>query len=353
MKKILYITCNDINDNTNGGSKCSKRNYEVLGEFFKVDMMYIKRISGFKSVLSLIEGYFPPFNNVYYHKIIEKVKTKDFACIFMEGSYFGEALKKIRREIDIPFIVFYQNCEIDYINVRFNKGNSIRKFLYTLSIKHNEELSTQTADVTIALSERDASRINELYNRKVDLIAPMSIIDIYEQRMAKQEYCLLLGPSGAANDEGFDWFIKNISPNIKCKTVVIGKNQERHKNTWESDKVIVLGYVDNLSQAYADAKVVAIPLLSGAGMKIKTTEAMMFGKYIVGTSEAFSGYDNKIFINSKLCNTSDEFICAINDYLDNGLGNYIQEQRDLFLKNYSIESTRNLYKLLFANEKLI
>lgn len=34
-----------------------------------------------------------------------------------------------------------------------------------------------------------------------------------------------------------------------------------------------------------------MPIFSGSGMKVKTAEALMYGKFLIGTKEAFEGYE--------------------------------------------------------------
>ena len=49
----------------------------------------------------------------------------------------------------------------------------------------------------------------------------------------------------------------------------------------------------------------------GSGMKSKTAEALMYGKPILGTKEAFEGYDTDPAKVGALCNTATEFIETI------------------------------------------
>lgn len=67
-------------------------------------------------------------------------------------------------------------------------------------------------------------------------------------------------------------------------------------------------------------------------MKVKTAEALMHGKTIVGTKEAFEGYETNtpgIFFE---CHDKNEFINAINKLLSQK-HLYNADSRELFLKN--------------------
>ncbi len=52
-----------------------------------------------------------------------------------------------------------------------------------------------------------------------------------------------------------------------------------------------LGMVDTLADFYDNVECVLNPMLGGTGLKIKTIEALAFGKSIIGTCDAFEGLD--------------------------------------------------------------
>ena len=46
------------------------------------------------------------------------------------------------------------------------------------------------------------------------------------------------------------------------------------------DRLQVLGYVEDLNKLYASVRFMVMPILSGSGMKVKTAEALKYGKFI-------------------------------------------------------------------------
>jgi hypothetical protein len=70
----------------------------------------------------------------------------------------------------------------------------------------------------------------------------------------------------------------------------------------------------------------------------------MYGKNIIGTTEAFEGYDvdyNKV---GALCNTKEEFIKVLNEVSKHPLPRFNQYARQLFLEKYSEEDRRRRYE---------
>lgn len=335
--RILFITLNGLNDPTFGGARASIRNYEALKSFNDISIYHINKKSTFSSFLSLFEGFFPPIRRSDKHAIMELITKQRIEAVFFDHSLFGSIVKTISKIV--PTITFYHNCELDYIDVRFLGKRDLKKIIYRHSARKNERLSSLFSNSRIALTERDKNRIEEIYGTNVQYVIPIGIKDDYMPSSNIGEYCLLFGPEGAANNEGFKWFVKNVSPFINCRTVIAGKGMDKQFRNNQNDRVSVLGYVDNLNELYSKALFVAIPLFSGGGMKIKTAEALMYGKTIFGTSEAFVGYDLEFGKVGSLCNSADEFICEINKYINGHTSCFNEYSRNKYLQLYSIEAS--------------
>ena len=118
---------------------------------------------------------------------------------------------------------------------------------------------------------------------------------------------------------------------------------DAQKERFAREYTNVIGYVDDIGKMYAAMDCVAIPLKKGGGMKFKTAEAMMFGKYIFGTREAFEGYDVDMSTFSEEYEEPEEYIQAINRFLENN-HRFYQASRDCFLENYSNEGNEKRYQ---------
>lgn len=334
--KILFVTLNGIKDAAFGGAKASIRNFEVLKTFGKVDVYHIKKRNTAKSIVSILEGYYPPVLRLDEQEILKRLATQKYDFVFFDHSALGKIVAEV--STIVPTILFYHNCESDYINVRFKK-NSIQKKLYQWSVDKNEGIATKAATYRIVFTQRDKERIEDKYGITVNAVIPIGIADKYDGKKFRHEnYCLLFGPVGTANLEGVKWFASEVSPYLKCKTIIAGKGFDEYKSELENDKVEVYGFIENISEIYGEATCVAIPLFSGGGMKIKTAEALMFGKFIFGTDEAFVGYDFDERRIGGRCNTAQEFISEINEHVDESISNFNLYAREQYIINYSVES---------------
>jgi glycosyltransferase involved in cell wall biosynthesis len=196
----------------------------------------------------------------------------------------------------------------------------------------------------ITLNHRDSRRLKEVYGVTATAELPTSFSDTYDENKAQKLDAgsqseityLFVGRAFFANVEGVQWFITNVLPNIKGTLYVVGSGMDKDAFADLTNRVKILGYVDNLSEVYYKARFVVSPILSGAGMKTKTAEALMFGKTIIGTTEAFEGYeltDGATY----LCNTADEWISTINR-LKSQSSNINLVSRSLFKKNHCTEA---------------
>lgn len=347
MTNILFVTSSGIEDRPFGGAKGSQRNYTMLKRYGHVTVFNVSKKSTLSSIFSIIERNCPPLRNKHIKKFKNAIKSGHIELVVFDMSIYGKLCLSAKK-IGIKTLVFYANCEYDYVNVQFCNQESLKKKLYAKAVYKNEKIVSESADYLVALSNRDADRVEALYGRRPQFIIPIALKDTFKKRCVSnnERYCLLFGAKGPANIEGYSWFIKNVSPYLKCKTMIAGNGFDEYSMVWTSETVIVKGYVDNLEELYTNAICVAIPLFSGAGMKIKTIEALMFGKYIFATDEAFSGFEINYEDVGARCNSDKEFIFNINKLCQNNNDFFNENSRNIYNKNYSYAISEQMFDVL-------
>ena len=350
--KILMISFQELTEFAHGGVKGTIKNYKALSQFGTVDIYTIKKKSSLLSAWSLLSGNYPPILFKDYTSIIKKYSEDNYDFVFLDHSLLGVFAKKLKRKYPgCKIVTTYRNCEVDYIDVRFEKNQWFRKAFFLNRAKKAEDAATRYSDARIVLTTRDQSRIEELYGIKPEIIIPQSMDDSFEPEDILPEEnhdkkVLLFGPAGSANLEAFSWFVEKISPYINATTIIAGKGIDVHRTRFSGKNVEVIGYVEDIGKMYASVDCVIIPLKKGGGMKFKTAEAMMFGKYIFGTREAFEGYDVDMTSFSKEYEDPREYIQGINTFLENNRRFY-ESSRKCFLDNYSNEGNQKRYHKIF------
>jgi len=213
-----------------------------------------------------------------------------------------------------------------------------------------ERKAVRCSDILIALTEHDSLLLRRLHGRGATHIAPMALQDkavpangaASENAATERErYLLFVGGAFYANRLGIGWFIKKVAPRIGIKTVVVGRGLEALKPGLESSaNVEIVGAVQSLADWYFGAHCVIAPIFDGSGMKTKVAEALMFGKKVIGTREAFSGYEDVAERVGWICATEDDFVDAIHRTEPLELPRFDPQVRAIFDHNYSYEAAR-------------
>lgn len=352
--KALYIA--EKIKTVSGGNLTNKRNLCVLKNSIGEDNVFeyyikYKKMSNIKRVINEIcHSTIYSLTSEDISKIENIIRGQQINIVFFDNSNFGNLCAYIKGKYDVFTIVFFHNVEYELIKGLYKTTKNL-KFLYRKYISYRNEMKACLyADKIISLNLRDATTIESLYKRIPDHLIPISLpddkkADNYEQQNHKLPVALFVGSFFPPNVEGVEWFVKNVLPKVKIKFVVIGSGMDNLKEQYKNiTNMEIHGYVEDLQQFYANADFMVMPIFSGSGMKVKTAEALKYGKYLIASNEALVGYD--VTQNEAAsCDTAEDFINAINNYdaakFPNG---FIPSSRNLFLEKYSYESSYKSFK---------
>lgn len=240
-------------------------------------------------------------------------------CVFIDGSNLGRLARELKKaSVSVPIVTFYHNVEARFFFDAFRASPSLRALGVLAANTIAEHWATCHSNFRVMLNDRDSQQLRKVYGRQSTHLWPMVVSDFYYPAASKvdrpliKKYALFVGGSFYANVEGFAWYAENIAPRSPIPTIVIGRGMEAHRARLEQwGGVCVVGEVDDLAPWYAHAQIVVAPILSGSGMKTKTAEALMHGKPIVGTSEAFVGYRLGWTDQLKVCEEPAQFLDAL------------------------------------------
>lgn len=115
-------------------------------------------------------------------------------------------------------------------------------------------------------------------------------------------------------------------------------------NIKREKKVKIFSDVPDLTKFFENADFMILPIFSGSGMKVKTAESLMNGKYILGTKEAFMGYEITPDCGIE-CNSAEDFIKAINNL--NLKYKFNDASYQLYLNKYSFDSTLKKFQTVY------
>lgn len=366
-----------LKSQSNGGKKCAYRNYLLLKEYFGENNLFVctfdtqpeekQNVRTFFShknkmsqVISALRGSIICDTNVI-RDVIFYIESLDIDIIFCERSIMGNLIKKVvasyrKKGKCIKVILFQQNVERNYVWNKV-KHESLFYLIPYFAFKRNEKSIMDYADKIITLTSRDHKLLQQVYNRGADYILPMTFDDLAahlptdfkQEKPANSRNLLFVGSLFQPNYEGILWFVNNVMPLLTNLNLwIVGKDWEHVKEKIEKQNIQVIGTVDSLTPYYMDADAMVLPIFYGDGMKIKTAEAIMYGKTVFATDEALEGYEVEDIKNIYRCNTKEEFVKSIEYYFNTGTTPKINpEIRSLFQSKYETNAVKkDFFKFL-------
>ena len=338
--KILYVGPRETGGR-NGGEMIEERNQNLLEIICEGDIVYFAPDMHYQSFWTKM-SMFIGLTRERKRSLKEMIVHTRFDIIFISQSYFGGYAKYVKRITTVPVISFFHNAEIDYfLSIRKKNKQRLSGVYYIAKVILNEFFAVKKSDRIMTLNERDSIALKKYYGKGSDFVLPTTFKDTFNEIKANEAILdidyLFVGSCFFANTEGLQWFIDKVFPFVKGNLYIVGNGMDKFEFANLTDRIHIVGFVDDLSDYYSRAKMVISPIFSGSGMKTKTAEALMNGKIIVGTKEAFEGY----IINSKcmkLCNTADEFIRELNFLLSTECCVVNKEAREHFITHYKTEN---------------
>ena len=359
MEKVLFIS-SFIGAEKTGGSIAAHSNLRLCKNLFEekqvdaygfafrkvVPVDGIKYLPSYRSAAdtfaSYLSGYSGGLTKNNFSDLKEIIDDGDYNVVFLDGSLLGGIAKYIKEKSPASLcLVFFHNLERDYFKAMYARKPAY--FPVIRSATKNERLAAESADLVFVFNERDASLIKKIYHRTADEIFPITVEDAWKNSTTEKKQgfvrLLFIGSNFQANIDGIKWFADNVMPQTNAMLTVIGKNMQELRGELDKTNIHVLGTVDDLHPHYEHADAVVAPIFSGSGMKVKTAEALMMGKTVIGTNEAWEGYNEAARQTGVVCNTAQEFLNAIEKITDNSCS-FNAAARKVYEQFYSPTSQR-------------
>lgn len=350
MKRMLFIWYKRPNAIPEGGGQCSLRNYNAMCRLLEsghVDSLYIhdddrkRPLSAYlRFLLYMPAGYYFGLYPKRVKQIVRQAMCYDY--VFIDRSVFGILAKRLKEAgYKGRIITHFHNVETVYFDARLPQYMPLRH-LFMHCIDVNDRYACRYADTVLTLNRRDETLLRQKYGLRQSIQIPIALADKYSgkgdttDKIAKQPHCLFIGSYFPANTQGILWFVSNVLPHTDAQLTIVGKGMDRLRQEIPvSLSVCIESDVPDLAPFIEAADIVVLPIFSGSGMKVKTCEALMYGKNILGTDEAFEGYDADYNRVGGLCNTAEEFLAAISRLAGNAVPRFNKYSRQVFLDKYS------------------
>lgn len=350
--KVMLLTKQLDAFPTGGRELLCKLNHDALEEIYGDRLLVFELrscpLQGLRSVLSAFKGHIDGLDESTIASALKVIQRENISKVFIDGSNLGAFAKAIKAKLpQVEVSTFFHNVEARFFLGSLREKKNLRAMAVLIVNYLSERMSVRHSDKIICLSERDSNILHKFYGRSATHVSSMALQDkmpVGFTQIVKppsEKFALFVGGTFYANRAGIAWFVEHVVPHIHIKICIVGRGFEALRQELERDgKVEVVGAVDHLSDWYRDAYFVIAPIFDGSGMKTKVAEALMYGKKIIGTPEAFSGYENLSERAGRVCVGVDEFVKAIESADEIINSPFDPELRLLYEETYSFRAAR-------------
>lgn len=183
-------------------------------------------------------------------------------------------LSKLLTRTSIPRKGIYTHDVFSYKDIRVGAP------FYETCDAHQEAKALQRCPHIFAIQEEEATYYHFL-SPKSTIYTVYNHFDFHDQKITHCKNILYLASRMDFNVNGINWFLNNIwvkfvKQEPTAKLLIAGTVCEKIDNKYEN--VELLGKVDSLDSFYQQGDIVINPVFQGTGLKIKTFEALSYGK---------------------------------------------------------------------------
>ncbi len=257
--------------------------------------------------------------------------------------------KCVAIEHDVSYLSLYRKYIIE--------KNFIRKNIKLIRYRKLKKLEIQrlkSFELVMPLNAKDMELLmDENLNKytKLDYIYPYFTDLSFVKPCYTENNIIFFGAMyRSENYESCIWFIQNVFNKLvevdkSFKFYIVGGNPNKKLYKYSNDNIYITGFVEDISLYFNKALCMVVPLLYGAGIKIKVLEGMSSGLPVL---------TNDIGIEGIPASSDDFMYCKNpNDYINNILvlkndndrtKNIGNNARNFIKKNFNLDKSYEKYK---------
>lgn len=270
-----------------------------------------------------------------YKQIINKLSQLDIVpdCVIIEFFQMLPLVDKIKNiypstriissEHDVGFLWYERNAMIS----KWHLGKLYKKVIAN-KIKNEELGQLHKCDLIMPHNYKDADLLiqNGIADNKINVLVP-NYYHIECNRDSVINSIIFYGAMNRPeNYESAIWFINNVFGRLsgEFKFLIIGSNPDEKLQKYQSDRIIITGFVENITSYFSNCLCLVAPLTLGAGIKVKVLEAMCAGVPTLTNDigiEGIPAVNGRDYIH---CVTADDYYLQIKKLaLDNEYSKHI------------------------------
>lgn len=339
--------------------------FKKIKPFCKEICLYnISYFSIFKGVLfSLLNkypiqvGYF--FSGNIRKKIAEDISTKEIETVYCQLSRTALYAKDFKGH---KVIDFQDAFSVNYKRLSENTSGIYRMFYkreYSTMLAFEQKMLSWFDSCTI-ISAFDKTQIPGEYH-KIEVVPNGVDTDYFSlkskglpaQLTKKYDLVFVGNLSYLPNKNAVFYLVKNIYPLLKKLSPditinIAGADTPREIYDLANEHITVSGFVKDIRDVYAEARIFAAPLFTGAGLQNKILEAMAMEVPCITTAVVNSSLNAREDQHLLIANNEQEFVAKIISLLtsEDVQAEMSREARNFVKENYSWEKANQKLKAL-------
>ena len=285
-----------------------------------------------------LDAFFNLFSRESYHvsrfvskafnqKLKDVLLQSDFDIIQLETLYLTPYVPTIRDYSDAKIVMRSHNIEYKiWERVTSNTGNFLKKIYLrylTHKLKEYEKKHINDYDSIISVSQEDLQTVKSMGFKNGAISSPIglkinkySLKENHTLNADKIKICFIGAMDWIPNQEGLNWFLKEIWPSIIKRNPYVelhiaGRNTSEFWHQYNDQNIIIHGEVDDAISFIKNHSIMVVPLLSGSGTRVKILESMALGVPVISTKIGFEGIAVKSSQHLMQADDASSFVEAI------------------------------------------
>lgn len=330
----IMITSNHINQYIDDLKQLGIRN-----------IFFVNRSFPFRYILGLQPYQIASRSNL--HKF--DLSSQDYDRVILETIFVSDILKA-KGINKCATIIRVHNNEVIYAKQLVKSNPSwIKKILFTIEsylIKKVQANILTKASHLWFISSEEQQRLG-VQHLKTNFVPPCIKSKMAKEIVTTSKNVLFIGNlTTSTNINGLLWYIKNVHYQLlkyvpEYELTIAGSCTEitkQIKYLQQIKNVNVILNAENISELYGNAVLFVNPISFGAGLKLKTIEAIANNLPVISTSNGFEG--SKIPLNKEFTfNNKKECVDLITNVLNNThlQSNILKAQKQVIEKYYTYD----------------
>jgi hypothetical protein len=307
---------------------------------------YVKTIFEVKRNNSLIYLFSKEPLQTVSRRLLEEVTLNEFYdLVILESENVGRVLSNKSLKVKSIALRVHNNESVYFKNLADSTNKPLKKIYYLLdSIKYKfySKKIFKRVDKLWFISFEEQLKHHSFLNKSIHLPPPIN--QGFVTQKLDNKNVLFIGSLFMDNNmEAIEWYLKNVhevilSNNKDYKFIICGSTGDYQKSYFDkkfknySNIKLILDVID-LKEIYANSSIFINPMQHGAGVKIKSINAIVNGLPLVSTtigSEGIGFEEEKMFL---LADTPKDFSNKILELINSKNKHVLVENAQKYLKN--------------------